>query len=175
MRHPLVQSIIAWVSLVAVVFNATIAIGALVVCDDGTGLARIEWGCDRNTTGQCGSVCGTALYLSASDQVADPNHPGLDAGKTVLTANDGGVFDLAQTSVPTVPPCKDMPLEGDPPNIQAPTARVILDVANFAFAAIAVDSVRVHKAWTDRVRWEWVRAARPPDTWRDVRCIILIV
>lgn len=168
MRHPLVQSIVAWVCLVAVVFNATIATGTLVVCDDGTGLARIEWGCERNTAGQCESACGIATYVGVSD-------PGLDAGRTVLTASDGGAFDLAQTSVPTAPPCKDTPLERDPSGIQAPTVRVTLDVAIGAFMPIAVDSVRVHEAWTDRVRWEWVRAARPPDTWRDVRCIILIV
>lgn len=175
MRHPLVQSIIAWVCLVAVVVNATIATGALVVCDDGTGLTRIEWGCERNTAGQCESACGFSPYVGASDQVADLSDPGLDAGRTVHTASNGGVFDLAQTRVPTVPPCKDTPLEGDSPDIQAPTVRVTLDVAIGTFVATAVDSVRVHEAWTDRVRWEWVRAARPPDTWRDVRCIILIV
>ncbi|QYU70882.1 hypothetical protein J4558_12560 [Leptolyngbya sp. 15MV] len=175
MRHPLFQSIIAWVCLVAVVVNATIATGALVVCDDGTGITRIEWGCERNTAGQCESACCFTPYVGASDQVVGPSDPGLDAVRTALTASDGGAFDLAQTNVPTAPPCKDTPLERDASGIQAPTVRVTLDVAIGAFMPIAVESVRVHEAWTDRVRWEWVRAARPPDTWRDVRCIILIV
>ncbi|MBL8765083.1 MAG: hypothetical protein JNM07_12525 [Phycisphaerae bacterium] len=175
MRHPLVQSIIAWACLAAVVVNATIAAGVLLVCDAGTGLSRIEWGCERNAAGQCVSACGFAPYVGASGQVADLSGPGLDAGRTVLTASDGCVFDRAQTSVPTVPPCKDTPLQGNPPDIQAPTVRVTLDVAIGAFGAIAVDSVRVRETWTDRMCWRWVRAAQPPDTWRDVRCIILIV
>lgn len=175
MRHPLVQSIIAWVCLVAVVVNATLATGVLVVCDDGSGLTRIEWGCERNAAGQCESACGFSPYFGASDQVADPRDPGLHAGTTVLTAGGGGVFNPAQTRVPTVPPCKDTPLEGDSLGIQAPTARVIVDVVICAFLAIAADPVRADDAWTDRVRWRWVRAARPPDIWRDVRCIILIV
>ena len=52
--HPL----IAWLCLIWFGLTNTVLAGGIVVCRDGHGGMSIEWGCDRNTQGECLTSCG---------------------------------------------------------------------------------------------------------------------
>lgn len=52
--HPL----IAWLCLIWFGLTNTVLAGGMVVCRDGHGGMSIEWGCDRNTQGECLTSCG---------------------------------------------------------------------------------------------------------------------
>jgi len=65
--HPL----IAWLFLIWFGLINAAFVGGLVVCDDGHGGSRIEWGCDRNATGACVTSCGS----EGTDEEGDASHP----------------------------------------------------------------------------------------------------
>lgn len=60
MRQSAPRTALAWLCLFAFVLNGAIAPGALVVCRDADGRARIELGCDKTPEGGCLARCGAA-------------------------------------------------------------------------------------------------------------------
>lgn len=52
--HP----VIAWLCLIWFGLTNTVIAGGVVVCRDGHGGMSIEWGCDRNSQGECLTACG---------------------------------------------------------------------------------------------------------------------
>lgn len=65
--HPL----IAWLFLIWFGLSNTVFAGGLVVCHDGHGGSRIEWGCDRNATAECMTSCGS----DSADEDRNAPHP----------------------------------------------------------------------------------------------------
>jgi len=65
------QSLLAAVCLIWFGLTNTLLAGGIVVCRDGHGGTRIEWGCSRNTDGECATTCGT----DSADHEEAPAHP----------------------------------------------------------------------------------------------------
>ena len=89
---------IAWFCLIWFGLTNTLLAGGMVVCNDGHGGSRIEWGCDRNTSGECLTSCGS----ETGDDPGDP-HPcqdtPIDTGEQVTKAPPRPTSDLV-ISVP---------------------------------------------------------------------------
>jgi len=60
------QSLLAAVCLIWFGLTNTLFAGGIVVCRDGHGGTRIEWGCSRNTDGECATTCGTVWASAGS-------------------------------------------------------------------------------------------------------------
>ncbi len=52
MRHSMVHQLVCWTCLLAFVVSGTLG-RRLVLCTDGSGSPRIEWGCESGSDGSC--------------------------------------------------------------------------------------------------------------------------
>ncbi len=59
MKRGILLSITAWVMLGWFSLTSTLLSGMLVVCRDGHGASRIEWGCGQNQSDECRTSCGS--------------------------------------------------------------------------------------------------------------------
>jgi len=94
MRRSRSHPAIAWLCLIWFGLTNTLFSGGMVVCQDGHGGSRVEWGCDRNSSGGCLTTCG----IETGDDPCDP-HPcqdtPIDAGEQVTKAPPRLTSDLA--------------------------------------------------------------------------------
>jgi hypothetical protein len=58
MTRKRVNPALAWLCLIWFGLTNTLFASGMVVCHDGHGGSRIEWGCERNATGECFTRCG---------------------------------------------------------------------------------------------------------------------
>lgn len=65
--------VLAWLCLVSFVLTNTLLASGLVVCRDGHGSTRVEWGCNQNSNGECVTSCGSDADLPDEDH--GPTHP----------------------------------------------------------------------------------------------------
>ncbi len=77
MRRIRPNPLIAWLCLISFGLTNTLLAGGLAVCRDAHGGSRIEWGCSRNTSGECVSSCGGGVSSDSPDDRGDP-HPCTD-------------------------------------------------------------------------------------------------
>ena len=61
----------AWLCLMWFGLSNTLFTGGIVVCRDGHGGTRIEWGCNRNASDECATSCGS----EESEPGSIPAHP----------------------------------------------------------------------------------------------------
>lgn len=87
---------IAWLCLIWFGLTSTLLSGGMVVCQDGHGGSRVEWGCDRNIGGECLTSCGGETGDDPGDSHPCQDTP-LDAGEQVSKAPP------RSTSVLTIP------------------------------------------------------------------------
>lgn len=73
-----------WLCLLAIAIGSLLSRAGVVVCSDGTGGSRVEWGCDRNERGECVTDCGPAEQHDdgeaphpCDDRTAFPDQGGL--------------------------------------------------------------------------------------------------
>lgn len=64
---------VAWLCLIWFGLTNTLFASGMVVCRDGHGGARVEWGCSRNESGECVTSCG--LGVGESDDDGGQPHP----------------------------------------------------------------------------------------------------
>jgi len=64
---------LAWLCLIWFALTNTLFAGGMVVCRDGHGGSRIEWGCTQNASGECATSCGSEFDGSGDDN--GPAHP----------------------------------------------------------------------------------------------------
>ena len=57
MRRNGLNLALSWLCLIWFGLTSTLLNGGLVVCSDGDGGARIEWGCVRGADGECATSC----------------------------------------------------------------------------------------------------------------------
>ncbi|KAA0213825.1 MAG: hypothetical protein DYG94_11550 [Leptolyngbya sp. PLA3] len=67
--HPAV----AWLCLIWFGLTNTLLASGMVVCRDGHGGSRIEWGCAQNASGECATSCGSDADEPGGD--TGPAHP----------------------------------------------------------------------------------------------------
>lgn len=104
MRRPVVQTLLAWLCLIAFGLSSTVFSNGLVLCSDSQG-TRLEWGCNRNARGECKD----SRAPRSSNEQADGCCPGDSAPdpcketpvKSNLSAVAGSLFRASDT--PTVP------------------------------------------------------------------------
>lgn len=88
MRNPLLHHVLAILCLAAVCFRAVASMG-LVSCSAADGGVRLEWGCARDSAGQCGSDCDDLAAPDPSpgedDQSPDPTEPAPCEDRPVAT------------------------------------------------------------------------------------------
>lgn len=68
-----VNPALAWLCLIWFGLTNTLFASGMVVCRDGHGESRIEWGCTQNASGECVTSCGSDLDESGDD--TGPAHP----------------------------------------------------------------------------------------------------
>jgi len=71
MRQRRFHPAITWLFLICFGASNTLLAGGMVLCQDGHGGSRIEWGCDRNATGECITSCGG----ESADEEGSVPHP----------------------------------------------------------------------------------------------------
>ncbi len=59
MKRGLLHTITAWLMLVCFGVASTLLSGVVVICRDGHGASRIEWGCGQNQSEECQTSCGS--------------------------------------------------------------------------------------------------------------------
>ncbi len=64
---------LAWLCLIWFGLANTLLAGGMVVCRDGHGDSRVEWGCSRNDSGECAISCGSDFDEPGHDE--GPAHP----------------------------------------------------------------------------------------------------
>lgn len=57
MKHPFAHPVIVWLCLIWFGLANSVFAGSVVICNDGHGVSRIEWGCNRTDSGECASAC----------------------------------------------------------------------------------------------------------------------
>lgn len=77
MRRIRFNPLIAWLCLISFGLTNTLLAGGLAICRDAHGGSRIEWGCSRNTSGECVSSCGGGVGCDLPDDRGAP-HPCVD-------------------------------------------------------------------------------------------------
>lgn len=55
-----IQHATAWLSTLLFLLNATVLSHGLVECRDSSGLIRYEWGCSKDSSGHCETVCDSS-------------------------------------------------------------------------------------------------------------------
>lgn len=98
MRRGRPHRFLAWLCLIWFGLTNTAFAGGLAVCQDGHGGTRLEWGCDRNASGECLTSCAG----ETDDDPGDP-HPcqdtPIEGDQEITTALPRAASDLA-TAVP---------------------------------------------------------------------------
>lgn len=74
MRRFRSNPLIAWLCLICFGLTNTLLAGGVSVCRDAHGGVRIEWGCSRNTSGECVTSCGGGAGNTSPDDRGAP-HP----------------------------------------------------------------------------------------------------
>ncbi len=143
-HHP-----VAWFCLIWFGLANTLMASGVVVCQDGHGDSRVEWGCSQNDRGECASRCGDASEPEQS-----------------------GSCDQDESR-----PCRDVPVEMDGQVQRHRTDAAAKDVQVFPVAVPAVVlpwGVGEPPAgvWGTR---RFITAEHPPDTLRCLRSVVLLV
>lgn len=113
MLHSRFQPLIAWLCLACFGPGSLLLTGGVVLCRDGQGGSRIEWGCDRTSGGNC--LQGAAESPDDDGDVPHgcqdtPVQPGAQSARTAPRSTG----ELACIPVPT--PAAPAQLEPCPPD-----------------------------------------------------------
>lgn len=109
-----VHPVMALLCLICFGLTNTLLAGGMVVCRDAHGGLRIEWGCGRNSSGECVTSC-EGVDGESSDDLGDP-HPCQDipveSGRQIVKAPPRGhdsVLILAPVPVAVLAPGDEGP------------------------------------------------------------------
>ena len=145
MHHSPLRLFTLWLSLVSFVLNGTTLGAGLVICDDGRGNIRMEWGCERSNDGDCKEICTneTDGNDSESDHAPAPcSDIPVNPDVTIARALTHGL--------------QDCPLVATPVEFVIPVAILELNACSKQLSSLPIQ-------------------VRPPDALAQLRCVILVV
>lgn len=151
MKRSWLHSILAWTCLVSFGLNSTALAAGLVVCDDGHGNSRVEFGCRRTSDGACADACCDAVVDDAAGE---------------------GSSDPAHSNPPG--PCRDVPIRGDieTPKVTAPALHIPVPAA----LPVCLPPIVLVVPPLAPVRSAALAGeSPPPDSRTHIRSIILVV
>lgn len=106
MRRIRSNPLIAWLCLFSFGLTNTLLASGLAICRDAHGGLRIEWGCSRNTSGECITSCGGGVGSDSPDDRGAP-HPcddkPLEGAPEVVKAQPREVNAVSTTALAAVP------------------------------------------------------------------------
>ncbi|MFO0873570.1 MAG: hypothetical protein U0575_06310 [Phycisphaerales bacterium] len=153
MRTSIVQSLLAWLCLISVGLSGTALRAGFVICSDGHGGSRLEWGCAQTDSGECTTSC---------DECHDQ-----------APASDSHDLHVPTNQDPTHP-CDDRPLVSE--HVGAQRESRLLEVPVLAVAAaLELPALACTAPCVEGLPRHVPPDASPPDTVERLRSVILVV
>lgn len=101
MRRSRFHPVLTWLCLIWFGLTSTLLTGGMVVCRDGHGGTRVEWGCDQNGTGECLTSCGSETEGDSGIPHPCQDTP-IEGEQQVTKAAPRTTSDLSKTVAVTV-------------------------------------------------------------------------